>query len=319
MARYSNFQGISVMTRFPPLLVLSALAAATGSVHGQSLSAAPADERFTVKISAFDTDSRIQLGARGKAEYDGLSSSATWDANGEIQGDRIRPHLQAMFRMTDRQRLTLGYYQTGQGNRYDFDRDWALSSYEDFFEEDNEFSDLSGSVNADGGFDIDFRLANLMYEYAFFQNDTWSLAGGIGITWADLELNARAQATGEFDGDVDTIDATYQWRRTKWAPTLGLRGMYAPTGNWRFTTEAQGFQTNWGNFVTESGHFERFAINGEYRFTRNYGVHLGYDWFRLKLSDDIRGGFNSNELTYTGRATGDLRVHGPTVGLTVAF
>lgn len=311
------------MTRITPLLTLTVLAAATGAAHGQALSPAPDNERFTIKLSAFDTDSRIQLGARGKADVDGLPFSAAWDASGEIQGDRTRPHLQAMWRMTDRQRLTFGYYQTNQSRSYDFARDWDLSSYQDFFEEYDEFigeyAGTTASINADGGFDIDFRLANVMYEYALFQNETWSLAAGIGITWADLDFNARAQATGEFDGDVETVEASYQWRRTKWAPTLGVRGMYAPGPNWRFTAEAQGFQTNWGNFVTESGHFERFGVNGEYRFTRNVGVHVGYDWFRLKLSDNIRGGFSNNDVSYTGRATGDLRVHGPTVGLTVAF
>ena len=311
------------MTRLKSLLVLTALAAATGSADGKSLSPAPDNERFSIKLSGFDTDSRIQLRASGNADYDGRPFSSPWYAIGEIQGGRPRPHLHAMFRMTDRQRLTFGYYQAGSGNRYQFDRAWDLGSHRDFFDEydgfSGEFSNLPASVNVDAGFDIEFRLANLMYEYALFQNETWSFAGGIGMIWADLDFNARAQATGEFDGGVETVDASYRWRRTKWAPTLAVRGMYAPTENWRFTAGAQGFQTDWGNFGTLRGHFERFGITGEYRFTRNFGAHVGYDWFRLKLSDDIRGGFNSNQLTYTGRATGDLRVRGPTVGLTVAF
>ena len=315
----------SARSRFKALLVLTTLATTTGSAHGQSLSPAADDGRFTIKLSAFNTDSRIQLRAGGNADYEGRPFSSPWRASGEIQADRSRPHVQAMFRMTDRQRLTFGHYQTSSRNSYDVDRAWDPSRYRGVSGTHDEFRGAASippaSMNVDGSFTFDFRLANLMYEYALFQNETWSFGGGIGITWADLEFNSRAQGTIQFDSDVETIDASYQWRRKKFAPALGLRGIYSPIESWHFTAEAQGFQTSWGNFGTLRGHFERFGINGEYRFrrSRNFGVHVGYDWFRLKLSDDVRGGFDGNELTYTGRAVGGLRVHGPTVGLTVAL
>ena len=63
----------------------------------------------------------------------------------------------------------------------------------------------------------------------------------------------------------------------------------------------------------------------EYRVTERIGVHVGYDWFRLKLSNDYRGSFEAPPETgagtvdVAGKLTGQFKVHGPMAGVTFRF
>lgn len=274
-------------------LKLTALALAlalVGTAH------AAAEDRFTFRASAFDTDARIRLGAEGTVGNEVLN--ADFDDVGVIDGSETAIRLEAGWHFTPRQRVFLNYYDLEPGQSYVLDE--AIG-----FDELPEYEIPAGS-RADIG--MEFKLATLMYEYALVESDQWTVGAQAGIHWAQLVAFASVNVP-------DIADDRFEWKRTKRAIALGGRVQYRPSDKWRFGAEVQGFDTSWGNFVSENGHFERFGLLGEYRFTDTFGVHLGYDWFRLKLRDVVA----DEDEYYSVVLDGELRVHGPTAGLTVAF
>ena len=52
----------------------------------------------------------------------------------------------------------------------------------------------------------------------------------------------------------------------------------------------------------------------EYRFTDNFGMFAGYEWYRLDVQRDVRGDFIED-----GIVGWDQRFKGPVVGVTLAF
>lgn len=266
-------------------------------------------DRFKLKLSAFQTDSRIALAADGRARVDEFPLSLAFGGREQIRGSRTRPHVQAMWRMTDRQRLMAAHYETGQGRRYPFSESLTM----------NEFPDERLDIHGEAGFDIEFELFNLMYEFAILSTDQWTVGVAGGLHWARLEAWADVVATAEYDGETRSESLDYEWVRRRWAPSLGVRAEYRPSDRWRLSVDGQGFSTGWGNFTSEDGNYVRLALNAEYRVTPNFGVHAGYDWFRLKIADDFRGSLVGGDITYRGRARGVLEVKGPTLGVTFAF
>ena len=63
----------------------------------------------------------------------------------------------------------------------------------------------------------------------------------------------------------------------------------------------------------------------EYLVTERLGIHVGYDWFRLKLGNDYTGSFDAppesgvGTVDVAGRLTGQFKVHGPMAGVTFRF
>lgn len=295
------------MTRIQQALA-TAVALGLTATCGQAVAQDDKDQ-FKLKLSGFHTDSRLSLAADGRARVDDFPLSVAFGGRDEIRGTRTRPHIQAMWRFTDRQRLMTGHYETAQGRRYPFDESITL----------NGIPDERLDIHGDTGFDIEFELFNLMYEYAIVSTDQWTLGLAGGVHWARLQAWADVIATAEYEGETRTETFEYDWVRRRWAPSFGVRAEYRPTERWRLSIDGQGFSTAWGNFTTEDGHYVRMSLNAEYRITPNFGVHAGYDWFRLKIADDFRGHLAAREVTYRGRARGQLDVRGPTLGVTFAF
>lgn len=63
----------------------------------------------------------------------------------------------------------------------------------------------------------------------------------------------------------------------------------------------------------------------EYLVTDNIAVHVGYDWFRLKLANDYTASFDApgetdiGTIDIAGVLSGQLKVHGPVAGVTFRF
>lgn len=258
--------------------------------------AAQDSDRFTFRASAFDTESQIRVAADGMIGNEDLN--ATFSEEGTIGADETAARFELGWHFTDRQRVFLNYYDLQPG------QSWVLDEAI-YFEELPEYQIPAGS-RADFG--MEFKLATLMYEYAFVESDQWTVGAQAGVHWAQLV------AIASFDVP-DIANDRFEWKRTKRAIALGGRVQYRPTEKWRFGLEVQGYDTAWGNFVSENGHFERAGLLAEYRFTDTFGVHLGYDWFRLKLRDVAA----DEDEFYSVLLDGELKVHGPTAGLTVAF
>ena len=280
----------------PSTIKLTALALAIGMLAGTANAAADED-RFTFRASGFDTESRIRVLADGTVGDENISED--FSDVGSFGDDSERSlRLEAVWRIADRHRLFLTHYDVKPGKSFVLDE--GLS-----FEELPEYEIPAGS-RADFG--VEFRLATLMYEYALVENDTWTVGAQAGIHSAKLSAFASVDVP-------DIANDRFDWERNRHSIALGARVQYRPGEKWRFSAEGQGYDTSWGNFVSENGHFERFGLLGEYRFTENFGIHAGYEWFRLKLRYNLA----DEDYFYEVLLDGELRVHGPTLGLTLAF
>ena len=221
------------------------------------------------------------------------------------------------FRISDRQALI--------GNFYDYRRD-------ETWEYGGNVLDTGTIIPGGDAIEIpgaridgrlSFRLANLNYEYAVVKNDSFEWGLGLGVTYAKLEATANGSSTG-----TDLVDPQFEtvgWERDGVSPGLHTRLTWTPAERWTVGLEAQYLDTTWGNILDEEGHFERGGLLVEYMVSERVGIHVGYDWFRLKLKDQYRGtarapdGIDAGPFPYSGNVTGDLKVHGPMAGVTFRF
>lgn len=223
--------------------------------------------------------------------------------------------------MTPRQSLRANYYDYRRDESWRFDGDWIDPGA--IFDE----VELPGDPVEVPGVDLDgrlgFELASLQYDFAVIDTPRFEWGIGLGITHAVLEARATGQSggTAELDPEWQQVD----WKRDGTSPNLHTRIRWSPAARWRIEAQGQYLDTRWGDFIDERGHFERGGVLVEYLVTERIGVHVGYDWFRLKLGDDFRGTFDApaesgvGTVDVSGRLTGEFKVHGPMAGVTFRF
>lgn len=246
------------------LLALSAAATAT---QAQDFSN---ESRFEVRLSAFNSDSSIGLAGNGVATNGQDTESAEGAGTLDI-GDRWRPRGEMSFRITPRQTLRLSHYDLRRDRSWGFDGNWIDPG--SIFDE----VELPGdpvqvpSVNLTGR--TQFKLTSLSYDYALIHTPTFEWGLGIGLTQASL--NIRATGTSSGTAELDPEWSEVSWGRTKRAPGLNTRLSWVPAPRWRTELQGQYFDTRWGNFVEERGHFERLGLSMEYLLTDHIAVHAG--------------------------------------------
>lgn len=280
------------------------------------------DERFTLRLSAFNPDASLNFHTDGTV-VEG-SNTVTFDDRAELGvGSRWRPRGAFAYRMTERQALVGDFYDYARTNSVTYDgRTFDPNDYfdpGDFDLPDDPIQTPTVSLDAR----LDFNLASLNYHYAFVRTDTFTFGAGAGLTYAELEARGSGSSSATNALDSEYVEAS--WKRSGLTPGVHAILGWAPMPRLRFSLAAQYMDADWGNFLDESGHFERAGLIAEYLVTDRVGIHVGYDWFRLKLSDDYRGSFGSanevgiDRVDYSGRLTGELKVHGPLAGVTFHF
>ncbi|MDH5824843.1 hypothetical protein QFW77_17885 [Luteimonas sp. RD2P54] len=302
------------MTRIPRL--------ACGLCVAGSLFALPAhaqqqdDHRFALRLSGFNPEASLAFSAEG-AITDG-TDTATFDDSASFDiGREWRPRGSAWFRISPRQRLIGNFYDYRRGESWSFDGGTLAP---DGIPGEAEIP----AVDADARFE--FALANLNYEFAVVDTPAFQWGVGLGVTHARLETRLRGTSTGTDELDPESVDV--RWKRSEWTPGVHTRLAWSPNEKWQVSLEGQYLDAQWGDFLEEDGHFERGGLLVEYMVTERVGVHVGYDWFRLKMADGFSGSVDAGDagdpvgierLEYDGTLTGRLKVHGPLAGVSVRF
>lgn len=278
------------------------------------------DARFELRLSAFNPEANIRFDGTGTA----TDGTRTEDlaASGEIDSDgRWRPRGELAFNLTPRQSLRLNYYDYRRDQSWQFDGDWVDPG--NVFDE----VELPGDPVEIPAIDVEgrlsFELASLNYEFAVIETPRFQWGLGAGVTHATLAARGTGTSTGT--GELEPQWQDLDWKRDGTSPNLHTRIGWSPTPRLRVEAQAQYLDTRWGDFIDERGHFERGGLLVEYLVTERLGIHVGYDWFRLKLSDDYRGSFEAppesgvGTVDVAGRLTGQFKVHGPMAGVTFRF
>lgn len=244
------------------------------------------DDHFTLRLGAMQADSDISL--RGAVDFDGQAYD--YESERLDLGDDTVPRIEGGFHFGDRHRLLFNYFQ--------FDKDQSYT-----LDQDVDFGETTFPAGSEAQAEAQFDLASLVYDFALVETDTVSFGLQVGAEWAKLEGSAEV-VSGEDSFEVrDDTDGV--------APVVGAR-FSASTADrrWGFTVQGQYMDADWGDFGDYEGDLTRANALVEYRFTPNFGVFAGYDWFKLDVERD---------LDQDARAGLDLRFKGPTVGVTLAF
>ncbi|MGY1458680.1 MULTISPECIES: hypothetical protein [unclassified Luteimonas] len=274
------------------------------------------DDRFTLRLSAFNPGADLRLGVDGEAT-DGTDTVLFSDAATLDTGDDWRPRGALNFRISDRQSVGASYYD------YENDDSWSFGGGV----LDPDVPGIPGDPvqlpAADATGRIKFAMASVHYEYAVVATPALEWGVGLGATHVDLETVADVawSATDEIDAGT----ARFGEEISGWSPALHTRLTWRPVDRWRVDFEGQYLDAGWGNFIDEDGHFERAGVVVEYLVTERIGVHVGYDWFRLELRDRFTGDFTLppeagiGPVDYAADVSSELKVHGPLAGLTIRF
>lgn len=264
--------------------VLSLLGIALVSTFASLPACADADH-FTVRIGVMHVDGETQLNGR----TNGGTNTIGYRSEHFDFGKRSGPRLEGVFHFSDRNRVLFNYFRYDRGRQFALDHD----------------VDIDGSVVPAGSTastHTRFDLGSLVYDYAITETPTTSIGLQVGAAWADVDGRVRAT-------DASVISNNRE-RESGVAPVLGLRWTSNTRDQrWSFTVQGQYVNANWGSLDAYGGNLTRINALGEYRFTRNFGLYLGYDLFRLNVDHDF------------GQANGgvDLRFKGPMAGVTLAF
>lgn len=241
-------------------------------------------DRFTLRIGAMNADASGEL--RDVTEY--LDEDFSFAEGYDFGSREWVPRIDGVFRLGQRNRLVFDYFQ------YDKDQRATLGS-------DLSYDDVTLPAGSHAESNIKFQLASLMYDYSVVDTATFTMGLQIGAEWAKVEGRLYAEA-----GD-DSYDARAS--EDGYAPVVGLRLTATPNERWLFNLQGQYLDADWGDFGDYDGSITRANALAEYRFTPNFGVFVGYDWFKLDV--ERSGGAGLLGL--------DQRFKGPVAGLTLAF
>src|SRR5690606_10271337 len=208
----------------------------------------------------------------------------------------------------DRFTLRLGAMQAEAESRFSADAEFGGQAYA--FESGRYTLGDRTVPRAEGIFRIGNRH-RLLFNYFRYAQDR-DYAGAESPTASiGLQLGAqRAKLAAEVAVDSDDGRFTARQSETGTAPVVGVRlGFNTADQRWRFVAQGQYLDADWGDFGDYDGDLTRANALVEYRFTQNFGIHAGYDWFKL------------NVRRHGGDATVglDQRFHGPMAGVTLAF
>ena len=270
----------------------SLLALSLASLAAIALPAHADDDRFTLRLGAMQADADISL--KGAVDFDG--ERYDYETSRMDFGDETVPRIEGGFHFADRHRLLFNWF------RFDKDRRYELG-------EDVSFGDTTFPAGSVAKATAEFDVASLVYDFALVETDNVSFGLQAGAEWVKLEGRTAASAGEDSFESRDRVDG--------WAPVVGAR-LTTNTADqkWRFTLQGQYLDADWGEVDGKdlagdySGDVTRANALVEYRFTRNFGLYAGYDWFKIDVDKDLGGG-----------ATGgiDLRFKGPTAGVALAF
>lgn len=288
--------------------LLAALVAAVG-VSGTA-QAQELNDRWEISGSYFKPKTEFDLRLRGTAT-DGVET-VSGDERGGISDRLDGGNVEAIFRLTTRQRIFLGGYEVSGA------RNFGQSGAGTYV--DGEGTSFDYTYDANARLDNQIQLYRLGYGYDFVRDEQFTVTGLVSVYGASLKSDLTTGGVATVNGEVADLDSRSRLRERKYAPGLGLAAEWRPDPKWDVRASVQGFRTQWGSFNTD-GHFTHANAQVGYNFTPNWAGFVGYDWFELELEDGRTASGTVDGVDYTGNltATARLRVHGPTAGVRYKF
>lgn len=244
------------------------------------------DDRFTLRLGAMNIDSDNTLRGSTTAGGRDLDFSEDFD----LGGKEWQPRVDGSFRLSERQRLIFDYF------RYAKDRREVL-------DDSVSYDGITVPAGSFAKGELKYEVATLVYDYAVVDTDQFQLGLQLGAEYAKVSAKAYADIGDLYQGRFldEKADGV--------APVVGARLSFTPADNWLINLQGQYVNTRWGNFDDYDGDLIRANAIAEYRFSDNFGLFAGYDWFRLDVDQSGRDGMLGLKQEFKG----------PVAGITLSF
>jgi hypothetical protein len=276
------------MKALPSLALAGLTTAAMAAFAAPAAAQAQGESAFTLRIGAMSADGDATLKGSANTPEQSVSGSQDFD----FGSSEVSPRVDGVWKISDRNRLIFDYFHYDKDNTQTIGQDVSFGGY---------------SVPGDTSLKLEtkFQLASLVYDFAVIETENVSLGLELGAEWAKIDstLSGDAGELGSFRESVEEDGI---------APVAGLRFSAIPGEHWLINVQGQYLDADWGNF-DYSGKIKRANATVEYKFTPNFGVFAGYDWFDIDYSEPYSSG------DVTGRAGLELEFKGPMAGVTFAF
>ncbi len=205
--------------------------------------------------------------------------------NGQVQGTDLKledeglPKTTSSFeaaatwRFFSRNRIDLLYFESNRSGSRTLDRTIEI-----------------GNQSYPVGFNLDTSLKNQFligdYRFSFLKNDTFEVAGLLGIYGAQVKFNASA--TGIVSGASASISTTAS--TTLPLPLIGVTLDWYITPRWKIGGNLSGLSAHISNV---SGSILVAAVSTDFMLVRNFGLGLTYMYTDLNV-DVTKNNFNGN-------------------------
>jgi len=221
-------------------------------------------EKYSLNLALYVTElnTELRFGAKG------LGFDIDTEEVLNLDSNPLTFRADAHWRFSDnrRHRLDIRYIS--------FRRDGGRSLLRDieFEGPGGNTIEIAAGTYVESNFDLDIYQAS--YSYSFFQDDRVDLAAIAGLYIMPVNIGIHAKGLINEDSKENFIAPL---------PSLGLRADFAITPKVFLRSRMQVFYVrldDFKGFLTEN----HFAI--EYLHTKNFGMGIGYDMFRLRIESN---------------------------------
>jgi hypothetical protein len=263
------------------LLVALAMA---GPARAQSSPAqALLDDSVVGNLGIFVIDTSLKAGLNGEST-----------TNPEVDFDHVfgradnatRVRADVIWRITPTQHMRFMYFNNTIDRTRTLDQQimWGDNTY-----------DVGASVEAK----TRYTIGEVAYEYAFLRSPDYELAASAGVHYTQLRLSLSGTASStDSEGNVTQVSgATSSNSISAPLPVLGLRGGWAVSEHWYLSALGQYFKAKVDGY---DGHVTDLGANATWMYNKNFGLGIGYNYFKTSVSVD-RTSFDGHlSIGYSG-------------------
>lgn len=226
---------------------------------------------FTLEVGAYAPE--VKTNARLDSATLGRGTSISFEDDLGLDDRKIQASVLGRLRLGDRWRVEGEYFALNRsGTR-------AI----------NRTINFGGNVYPIGivvNSEFDSDIYRLSAGYSFIKNTQAELGVALGLHVTDFTMSLEGANVSKRTGDALAP-----------LPTIGIYGSYALTPRWLLSGRADFFSFSYNDY---DGSLVNFVAGVDYRFTRNFGIGLGYRYVDYDL-DVTKSSLSGNiQYEFTG-------------------
>lgn len=209
---------------------------------------------FTLEVGAYAPT--VKTTARLDSATLGAGTSISFEDDLGLDDRKVQASILGKLRLGERWRLEGEYFALDRSGTRVIDRtiNWGGNTYP-----------IGIVVNSEFDSDI-YRLSG---GYSFIKNTEAELGVSLGLHVTDFTMSLEGVSVAKRTGDALAP-----------LPTIGLYGSYALTPRWLLSGRVDFFSFSYNDY---DGSLVNLVAGVDYRFTRNFGVGLGYRYVDYDL------------------------------------